>query len=292
MGDFMIYRLLALNIDGTLLQSNGRLTKSTKEAIEYVQQKGIYVTLVTARSLPSAKKVARALKLDSYIVAHEGALVSNNEDETLFVRRIAEELTSDIVRFLEGFICQIRLVHEKFSLANKSKLHHNMLAKTVLSSGDPVFYSHQFVDVLSDVLLEEPVSPPKMEVYFEGKKDCQDAKEVLEKMFDDIHVVQHNELRLDILPAGVSKLNGLLYLGETLGIKSSEMVAIGDAMDDLEVIEAVGLGVAMGNAPNQLKIAADWVTRSNNQEGVAYMVKEHFRKQQPIEFLRKMNIIK
>ena len=288
----MIYRLLALNIDGTLLQSNGRLTKSTKEAIEYVQQKGIYVTLVTARSLPSAKKVAKVLRLNSYIVAHEGALVANNDDETIFVKRIAEDLTSDIVRFLEGFICQIRLVHEKFSLANKSKLHHNMLAKTVLSSGDPVFYSHQFVDVLSDVLLEEPVSPPKMEVYFEEKKDCQDAKEVLEKMFDDIHVVQHNELRLDILPEGVSKLNGLLYLGERLGIKSSEMVAIGDGLDDLEVIEAVGLGVAMGNASNQLKIAADWVTRSNNQDGVAYMVKEHFRKQQPIEFLRKMNIIK
>ncbi|MED3792000.1 Cof-type HAD-IIB family hydrolase [Niallia alba] len=288
----MIYRLLALNIDGTLLQSNGRLTKSTKEAIEYVQQKGIYVTLVTARSLPSAKKVTKALRLNSYIVAHEGALVANNDDETIFVKRIAEDLTSDIVRFLEGFICQIRLVHEKFSLANKSKLHHNMLAKTVLSSGDPVFYSHQFVDVLSDVLLEEPVSPPKMEVYFEEKKDCQDAKEVLEKMFDDIHVVQHNELRLDILPEGVSKLNGLLYLGERLGIKSSEMVAIGDGLDDLEVIEAVGLGVAMGNASNQLKIAADWVTRSNNQDGVAYMVKEHFRKQQPIEFLRKMNIIK
>ncbi|MBU5234480.1 HAD hydrolase family protein, partial [Vibrio cholerae] len=81
--------------------------------------------LVTARSLPSAKKVAKALKLNSYIVAHEGALVANHEDDTIFVKRIAEDLTSDIVRFLEGFICQIRIMNEKFSLANKSKLHHN-----------------------------------------------------------------------------------------------------------------------------------------------------------------------
>lgn len=288
----MIYRMLAVNIDGTLLQSNGRLSKSTKEAIEYVERKGIYVTLVTSRSLPSAKKVAKALRLDGYIVTHEGAVISNAEDDTIYVKRLSEDLTADIVRFLEGFICQIRLVHEKFSLANKSKLNHNMMAKTVLSSGDPVFYSHQFVDILSDVLLEEPVSPPKMEVYFEEKKDCMDAKEVLEKMFEDIHIIQHNDLRLDILPEGVSKLNGLLFLGEKLGIKSSQIVAIGDNMDDLEMIEAAGLGVAMGNAPNQLKIASDWVTRSNNQEGVAYMIKEHFRKQQPIEFLRKMNIIK
>lgn len=291
-GKTMIYRLLAINIDGTLLQSNGRLTKYTKEAIYYVSQKGIYVTLVTSRSFPSARKVAKALKLDSYIVTHQGALISNAEDHSIYVKRLSEDLTSDIVRFLEGFVCQIRLVHEKFSLANKSKLHHNMLAKTVLSSGDPVFYSHQFVDVLSDVLLEEPVSPPKIEVYFEDKKDCADAMDVLGKLFDSIHLVQSNPFRIDILPNGVSKLNGLLYLGEKLGIKRSEMVAIGDNLDDLEIIDAVGLGVAMGNAPNELKFAADWVTRSNNQDGVAYMIKEHFRKQQPIEFLRKMNIIK
>jgi len=288
----MIYRLLALNIDGTLLQSNGRITKSTKEAIDYVQQKGIYVTLVTSRSFPSAKKVAKALKLNSHIITHQGALVANNIEKPIYVKRISEELTYDIVRFLEGFICQVRLVHEKFSLANKSKLNHNMLAKTVLSSGDPVFYSHQFVDVLSDVLLEEPVNPPKMEVYFEEKRDLLDAKDVLQKMFNSINIVQINEFRLEILPAGVSKLHGLLSLAEQLDIKQKEIVVIGNSMDDLEIIEAAGLGVAMGNAPNELKIAADWVTRSNNQDGVAYMVKEHFRKQQPIEFLRKMNIIK
>lgn len=288
----MIYRLLALNIDGTLLQTNGRLNKSTKEAIEYVQQKGIYVTLVTSRSWPSAKKVAKALKLDTYIVTHQGALIANSLDQTIYVKRIAEELTYEIVRFLEGFVCQIRLVHEKFSLANKSRLNHNMMGKTVFSSGDPVFYSHQFVDVLSEILIEEPVSPPKMEVYFEDKKDCQDAKDILTKMFDEINVVPINDLRFEILPEGVSKLNGLLYLADHLGIKRREMVVIGDNYDDQEMIQAAGLGVAMGNASHDLKKIADWVTRSNNQDGVAYMVKEHFRKQQPIEFLRKMNIIK
>ena len=58
------------------------------------------------------------------------------------------------------------------------------------------------------------------------------------------------------------------------------------------MIEAAGLGVAMGNAPVEVKRAANWITRSQNQNGVAYMVKEHFRKQHPIEFLKKMNIIK
>ncbi|KAB2330980.1 Cof-type HAD-IIB family hydrolase [Bacillus mesophilum] len=288
----MIYRLLALNIDGTLLQSNGRLHKSTKEAIEYVQEKGIYVTLITSRSFPSAKKVAKALKLDTQIVTHRGAFIGKNIDKPVYVNRIAEEVTYDIIRFLEGFPCQIRIVHEKFALANKYKLNHNLMAKTVFSSGDPVFYSQQFVESVSETILEEPVSPPKIEVYFENSEDLEDARTAIRGMFSEVDMLKLNDLRLEIVSAGVSKLNGLLYLGEQLGIRSNQMVVIGDGMDDLEMIEAAGLGVAMGNAPAEVKNAADWLTRTNDQHGVTYMVKEHFRKQQPIQFLRKMNLLK
>lgn len=288
----MIYRLLALNIDGTLLQPNGRLHKSTKEAVDYVRDKGIYVTLVTSRSFPSAKKVAKALKLDSVLVTHRGGYIATELETPILEKRINEEITFEIVRFLEGFQCQIRLVHEKYSLANKLKINNNLLAKTVVNSGDPLFYPHQFVDSISDTIMEEPSAPPKIEIYFEDKSDLEDAEKAIQGMFSEVDTLRLNDYRMEIVPRGVSKLTGLLYLGQQLGIKRSEMVAIGDSMDDLEMIEAVGLGVAMGNAPIELKKAADWITRSNNQHGVGYMVKEHFRKQQPIEFLKKMNIIR
>lgn len=288
----MIYRMLALNIDGTLLQSNGRLHKSTKEAIEYVQQKGIYVTLVTSRSFPSAKKVAKALKINSLLVTHRGAYIAASQEKPIFVKRIQEDETFEIVRLLEGFTCQIRLVHEKYSLANKTKLNTNMLAKTVFTTGDPIFYSQQFVDSLSDTILDEPVTPPKIEVYFEDKEDLEDAKTAIWGMFENVEVIKLNDLRMDIVPSGVSKLNGLLYLCEHLGISRNQMVVIGDSEDDLEMIEAAGLGVAMGNAPAEVKKAADWLTRSNDQSGVSYMVKEHFRKQHTIDFLKKMNLLK
>lgn len=288
----MIYRLLGLNIDGTLLQSNGKIHKSTREAVEYVQQKGILVTIVTSRSFPSARKVAKTLKIHLPIITHQGAYISSFQETPLYVKRIKGEITYDVVRFLEVLPCQIRLVHEQFSLANKFKLNHNLLAKTVFTSGDPVFYSQQFVDSLSEYLHDQPVTPPKMEVYFEEAKDLQDTKSAFSKMFPEIETIELNPLRLDIVPQGVSKLSGLLYLGNQLGISSQEMVVIGDGLDDISMIEAVGLGVAMGNADFAVKKAADWITRSETEHGVAYMVMEHFRKQQPIEFLRKMNIIK
>lgn len=136
------------------------------------------------------------------------------------------------------------------------------------------------------------MTPPKIEVYFENKRDLNDAVQAFGTMFTEIDVIQLDSLRLDIVPAGVSKLTGLSYIGNQLEIKRSEMVYIGDGLDDIPLIEAVGLGVSMWNADFEVKRASDWVTRSKNEHGVAYMVKEHFRKQQPIEFLRKMKIIK
>lgn len=288
----MIYRLLALNIDGTVLQTNGKLHKSTKEAIEYVQQKGIYVTLVTSRSFPSARKVAKALKIKMPLVTHQGAYIAGSEEKPIYVKRINEGITYDIVRFFEALPCQIRLVHEQFSLANKFKIQNDLLSKTIFTTGEPFVYSQQFVNSLSEYLHDQPMTPSKIEVYFEKKRDLLDAKAALEKMYSEVEAYELDPLRIDIVPTGASKLTGLTYLGNQFGIKLKEMVYIGDGLDDIPVIEAVGLGVSMGNAPSAVKKASDWVTRSENDQGVAYMVMEHFRKQQPIEFLRKMKIIK
>lgn len=288
----MIYRLLALNVDGTILQPNGRIHKSTKEAIAYVQQKGIYVTLVTSRSFPAAKKVAKALKINTPLVTHQGAYIASEQGKPIVQKNIPEEITYEIIRFLEGFPCQIRIVQDEFSLANKYKLNHNLLAKTVFTTGDPMFYSQQFVDSISDTLSDDPIKAPKIEVYFEYEEDLKDAQDALSSIYTETNMTKLNDFRLDILPQDVSKLNGLVALGDHLGVALKEMVVIGDGMDDMDIIKAAGLGVAMGNASPEVKKASDWVTRSNNQHGVAYMVKEHFRKQQPIEFLRKMNIIK
>lgn len=288
----MIFRLLALNIDGTLLQSNGRLHRSTKEAIHYVQQKGVDVTLVTSRSYPSASKLAKALKINVPIVSNRGAFIANTLEDPIFEKKIDADVAFEIVRFLEGFQSQFRLVNEEYSIGNRSKMTNNLMTKTIFSSADPAFYSHQFVDIVSEALTDNPMNPSMIEVYFEDEEDLDDVVKALKGMFSEINLVKVNKLKLEIVPEGVTKLTGLLRVGEQLGLTSKEMVYIGDDLDDIPLIDAVGLGVAMGNSPFEVKKAADWVTRSNNQHGVTYMVKEHFRKQPPIEFLRKMNIIK
>lgn len=288
----MIYRLLAINIDGTLLQPKGKLHRATKEAINYVQEKGIYVTLVTSRNFLSAKKVANALKLDNILITHSGAFIADNIDEPIVEKRIPSEISYEIIRLLEGANCQVRIFHERFCLINKPKFLDNLLAKVVFNTNDPLFYPQQYVDSISETINQEPVDIPLIEVFFNEENDLFDLREAIRRMYSEVNIIQLSPQKLHIVPLGGSKANGLLHLGKHLGISRKEMVAIGDAFDDIDMIELAGLGVAMGNSPVEVKKRANWITRSNLQQGVAFMIREHFRKQQPIEFLRKMNIIK
>ncbi|OQP06917.1 haloacid dehalogenase [Geobacillus sp. 46C-IIa] len=283
-----MYKLLALNIDGTILKNNGRLPRETKEAVDYVKRKGVYVTLITSRNLLSARKVAKALRLDGLLITFQGAIIGKTLDDKLFEAVIPEERTFNIVQILENFNCNIRLMHERYSLGNRKKVKKNLVVQTVLSSSDPFFYPTQFVDSLGDVLIDEPVAVPKIDVYFAGDAERDEAAAVLAKSVPSIDMIMQPGGKMEIVPQGVSKLAGLRRLAQHIGVSLKETVMIGDGVDDLPAIEVAGLGVAMGNAPAEVKRAADWVTRSNEQLGVAYMVKEHFRKQQRIEFLQKL----
>ncbi|PLT31241.1 Cof-type HAD-IIB family hydrolase [Peribacillus deserti] len=278
----MVYRLLAVNIDGTLLHSNSRLHKTTKEAIEYVHQKGVYVALVTSRNFASARKVAKALKIKPHIVAHQGAYVGAF-DKPILIKRISEELTLELVKLSEVSSSQIKLYHEKYMIGNRVNLPENLIGKASFYKNEPFFYAHQYVDILSETLAAHPAAPPKIDVICETEGELKDLTKALGTMYDEVDTIQINENKFTIVPEGVSKWDGLRYLAQHFTIKPHEIVAIGDGSDDVEMIERAGLGVAMGNAVQELKLAADWQSRTNDQLGVAYTVKELFRRQQQIE---------
>ncbi|WP_319003610.1 Cof-type HAD-IIB family hydrolase [Rossellomorea aquimaris] len=288
----MIYRMMALNIDGTIVNANGKIAKETKEAIEYVQDKGVPVTLVTSRSFASAKKVAKALKLDSPIVTHSGAYIAGELEKPMYVKKIAEDITYEIVQFLEGFSSQIHLSHEKRSIVGKTNTQAREMAKVSWQRESKLLYSKQFVDRVSDHLLENPMSVPKISVVMEHREDVWDVVASLKGMYEEVDAIPTSDYKLDIVPKGVSKLRGLMYLSERLGVKKDQIVMVGSGIDDIDCMTCSGLGVAMGDSPPQVRAAANWITRSQVEKGIPYFVTELFRKQHPIPFLKKMNIIK
>ncbi|WRP08000.1 HAD-IIB family hydrolase [Rossellomorea aquimaris] len=288
----MIYRMLALNIDGTIVNENGKIAKETKDAIEYVQDKGVPVTLVTSRSFASAKKVAKALKLKTPLVTHSGAYIAGELEKPMYVKKIAEDITYEIAQFLEGFSSQVALSHEKRSIIGKANSQARDMAKVSWQRESRLLYSKQFVDRVSDHLLENPMSVPKISVVMEHREDVWDVVASLKGMYEEVDAIPTSDYKLDIVPRGVSKLRGLMYLSERLGVKKDQIVMVGSGLDDIDSLECCGLGVAMGDAPRQVRDAANWITRSQSEKGIPYFVTELFRKQHPIPFLKKMNIIK
>lgn len=283
----MVYQLLALDIDGTILRSNHKIDKETKEAISYVREKGVYVTLTTSRNFASAKKIARAVKLDDVmLVTHSGAFIAEKVEKPIYEERISNEDVNKIVNILEEFDCHIRIIHERLAVGNRVKHNNYLSAKMTLGIGDPLFYPVNFVETLSEYLEKKELSPPKIDAHFFNEEEREEARLILEERLPSISVVRSTKCNFGIIPKDVSKAKGLRILGEKLGVPVDEMVVIGDADCDAEMIRQAGLGVAMGNASYELKRLADWVTRSNDQQGVSYMVKEVFRKQMRVQLKR------
>lgn len=281
----MAYKMLVINMDGTLMQDNGRIHKSTREAVEYALQKGIHITLASSKIFPSVKRTAKALKLKEHMISHGGAFIAKDVHTPIYANRINEEMAHELAALLESFQCQIKMANEKMSVANKINVPANMMAKFVIQSATRFSYQEKYVELISESLLDTPFSPNHIEVTFFKEKEMKDAIQAMKGMYIELEWEKTAPLKLRITAAGVSKLNGIEYVCSHYGIRQEEVVAIGSELDDLEVITWAGLGVAMGNAPRDVLEAADWVTRGNNDNGVAYMVKEHFRKQHRLNFL-------
>lgn len=286
-----MHRMLVMNIVGTVLDSNGRLIKSAKQAVKYVQNKGVKVTLATTRNIHFAKGIAKALNLPSYIIAHHGAYIADQIDHPLYARRLDEEVVYDAVRFLDSLDCEITLFHESIAISNRKKVDQEFLGRVIIAPKNQSIYHYQYVNNLSEALWREQIKPTHIKAEFSNTLEAKEGASLLKEIFYEIEIYQNKE-QLTLLPKGVSKLSGILYLCDLWQIPLEETAVIGSSMYDLESVEAAGLGVAMGNAPAEVKRVADWVTRSSREDGVWYFAFEHFRKQQPLEFLEKMAELK
>ncbi|MGN1401412.1 MAG: HAD family hydrolase [Bacillus sp. (in: firmicutes)] len=288
----MIYKMLAVNIDGTLLQSNGKISKAARDAIEYVHEKGVAVVLVTSRDIQVTKKLSRALKINPMIIASQGAFVGASIDKPLYVRKLDEKTTIEAVQVLEHANCRFQLNFEDSHVCNRVNLPENLISKVAIYVSEQAAFSNHYVDSVSGFLSEDPVAPLGIEAVFNNEEERDGTKAVLESMFSDLSVTVKEGSKLLIYHAYVGKWEGLRYLAEHNGVPIQQIVAVGDGLDDLEMIRKAGIGVAMGNAHPKLKKQADWLTRSHDDEGFSYMVKEIFRRQYQIRFLERMNLIK
>lgn len=267
-------KLIAIDMDGTLLNEKKHIEKAQKEAIHEAIEAGIKIVLCTGRPLygilPFYKELGlQELDQEGYVILNNGCSVHKTKDwELIECGEITPDDMEHLYKFSEKYDINFTLVDEMhyFNIGRKPTKELIMDAQFVFSD-------------ITDITLEEAKSEKYkiVKVMFLG--DPEEMKKFQTEYEDTIKERYEGVLSqsyvYEVLPKGYNKGTGLKNLAEKLGIKQEEVMAIGDGNNDVEMLEYANYGVAMGNASELAKNAAKYTTDTNENDGVAKAIRKY-----------------
>jgi len=259
------YRLIAIDVDDTLLTDDLEVTEGTKRALAAAVAQGCVVTLATGRMYPSAVKIATPLGLNVPIITYQGALIKNLIDgEVLYERPVPEDVALEVVAFAEEKGLHLQAYENDRLIA----LEDNDKAKAYSALTNVPY------EVQSDFRAIAKRGTTKLLMIDEPEALDALIPELRDRLGARAHVTKSKPHYLEVVHPEATKGHALLHLAAHYGIPREETIAVGDSWNDHEMIESAGLGVAMGNAVESLKAVADYVTATNNEEGVREVVEK------------------
>jgi 5-amino-6-(5-phospho-D-ribitylamino)uracil phosphatase len=274
----MKYRLLAIDIDGTLMNSRDELTPDTQAALVRAAAAGVQVVLATGRRYRRTLPLVEPLGIDVPLITASGALIKDPLDHRTFYQAEFElDLLRGVCRLIDrvGFdplLCADTFQHnfDFYHAVEARKIRRWELAEYVeLNPGD-------------GRLMAEMIDRPPRGVFlaftFGTREQMLELESILHGTFPrrlSMHVLRSPRYRgflVEIVPADVSKWSAVRRLAQAWNIDESEICAVGDDVNDLAMIRAAGLGVAMGNAVPEVKAAADRIAPTHDEEGLVQVV--------------------
>ena len=265
----MEYRLIAMDLDGTLLNDSKQITARTKAALMAAQRKGIRLALASARPSPGLYRERDALKLQEYggiLMSYNGGrIVDAATGNVLFETCMDREETKQVLRFLETLPVTPILDDGKqfyvtdaagFKVAYECR-NNNMVYNEVVNLAEFLHFA-----------------PIKILMSVQPEKLPQVQKQIAKRLPESLTVVQTAPFYLEVIPRRINKGQGIRDICAVLGLDTTQVIAFGDAENDIPMLRAAGMGVAMGNAQQAVKQAADAVTCSNNEDGIAAILEK------------------
>lgn len=275
MGCVMV-KLIAIDLDGTLLNSRKKISEANIHAIQEAQGRGLKVIICTGRIFAGAMTFARELGLSNGpMIGCNGALIKELETgEMLYSQALDMEDCLEVVRSCHEedlyFHLYVKdtLFSEKLQMAALSYLERNR------DLPEDLRMDIRIVEDVEKILVESGTAPTKFVVISE---DTQKLAKVRQKVgrLDNVNIVSSDADNFEVIHRDVSKGRALKYIAELLGISMRETMAIGDNENDISMFEAAGLSVAMGNAIDTIKGMAHHVTDSNDEDGVAKAIRRY-----------------
>jgi hypothetical protein len=271
------YRLLAVDLDGTLLTAGRDIPEENLSALRAANAAGVAIAIVTGRRFPALRRYVAPLGFDAFVVANSGALVRKG-------------LTGPILR---RRLLPIAIAHRVLEIAEQSSMEpvvhdgpdaegHLILRTTAREVPSMKRYLNQSYPeprwVSSIEIAREPV-----QIGFTGTvEEVREFESTLRSDLGELRAsfarTEYPEERLallDVLESSATKSKALEFLAETLGIELSSTMAIGDNWNDLEMLERAGLGVLMGNATSELRSRGLAETTTNDEAGVALAISRY-----------------
>ncbi|QNO13975.1 HAD family phosphatase [Alkalicella caledoniensis] len=274
------YKLICIDLDGTLLPSNHLVSERTKKTLKKAEELGIHIAISTGRSLTDAEHFAQLLGVKATVISANGAYVREKDsNEVVYKNILGEEAIwtiYDICNKYEVTPCYHtpdKIIHGpdygRFLLQIEEK-SRELGKKVIITKPYPVENLEQwkqFVEQEKDNIL-------KCELFHEDTDRINNIKFDLRQL-DQLEVVDSiREEHMEANSKGTSKGRAIEVLAGLLNIKREEIIAIGDGDNDITMIEFAGLGIAMGNAKEVLKAKASYITGSNDEDGVAAAIEK------------------
>lgn len=287
-----MYKLIAIDLDGTLLNSYGEVSKRNKEAIRNAINKKVEVVLTSGRPITSIKNLANEIGCNNYIIAGNGAVTYNIPKEEIIYNRFLEK--SKVLQIIK--ICEENSIfynlYTKNTILTKS-LNYNIMFYNQENASNPQDKKTS-ITIIQDI--EEYVK--NTEEDYLKITICDNDKIIFGsiirklKMINNIDIldVEHMSRKFikdgtenipieyyytEITNTNVDKWEAIEDLIEKLGIKKEEVIAIGDNINDAKMVKNAGVGIMMQNSAPYIKKMADFVTKDNNNDGVAEVIEKY-----------------
>lgn len=270
----MKYKLLVLDIDGTIITKTNRISDRTKNAVREVQKKGILVTLTTGRMFRTALPFIHDLNIALPVICYQGALIKNpKNNELLFHEPIPLNLAQKVVEVIKKEKIQLNVYINDALFMTRPKSPE---AKQYLKIEKQNRNTEQNYINLENYKLKQ--SPTKFTIISNRVHINKIEKYFQNEFKNELSTTRGIREFLDVLNLGISKGKALKILTDYLGIKKKEIISIGDYYNDIPMFAESGLSVAMKNTPMKVKKATDYVTDSVENDGAAKAIEKFLLK--------------
>lgn len=265
----MSYQMIVLDLDGTLTNSKKVITPKTKAALMDIQRAGKTVVLASGRPTPGILHLADELELQKfggYILSFNGAkIIHCKTKEIIYNKTLPSECISALYeKAKENGIGILSYTESEIVLGNGKDKYSELEAKI---NGLPLREVEDFPKFMNFSVNKCLMTGEPEQIIV--------AQDQLREMFkESLNIFRSEPFFLEIMPSNIDKAYSLQKLLEFLGYEKSQMICCGDGFNDLSMIRYAGLGVAMENAQPEVKAEADFVTYSNDEDGIAHVIEK------------------